>query len=257
VLRSLKELYGYEVRGTDGDIGKVHDFFFDDLIWTVRYLVVETGSWLSGRRVLLSTMPLGRPQWEKRSFPVLLSREKVRSSPDIDAHKPVSRKMEEALHSHYGWPTYWRTAAPIGGVGAFAIADIVTGEVPKRDTTQEADSEGSPQDWHLRSTREVLGYGIQAQDGEVGRVDDFVGDDVNWAIRYLVVDTRKWLPGRKVLVAPTWLEEVAWVSKKVHVDLPRDVIKGSPEFDRSAPVNREYEVRLYDYYGRPKYWVQK
>jgi hypothetical protein len=255
MLRSLKELYGYQVRGTDGDIGKVHDFFFDDAIWTVRYLVVETGNWLSKRRVLLSTFPLGKPQWEKQLFPVLLGRQQVRESPDIDARKPVSRKMEEALHSHYGWTAYWRSATPLGGLGAVAVAQMLSGEAQRRHDRKKASPEQRQQDWHLRSTREVLGYHIQARDGDIGHVHDFVADDLNWPIRYLVVDTGNWLPGRKVLVAPAWLEAVAWVSKTVHIDLPRDVIKGSPQFDPSVPVNREYEVRLYDYYGRPKYWV--
>jgi len=257
MLRSLKELCGYHVRGTDGDIGAAQDFFFDDAIWTVRYLVVETGSWLSGRRVLLSTLPLGKPQWEGRLFPVLLRRQQVRESPDVDARQPVSRKMEEALNSHYGWSAYWRTAAPVGGVGALAVAQMLTGQAQELERSQRAGREEASQDWHLRSTREVLGYHVEARDGEAGQVDDFIADDVNWPIRYLVVDTATWLPGRKVLLAPPWLGSVAWVSKKVHVDLPRDVIEGSPPFDPSAPVNCEYEVRLYDYHGRPRYWVQQ
>jgi hypothetical protein len=109
---------------------------------------------------------------------------------------------------------------------------------------------------HLRSTREVIGYHIQARDGEIGHVEDFIADDQTWAIQYMVVDTRNWLPGRKVLIAPAWIEKVDWLERLVHVDLLRETIQNSPEFDPSAPVNRAYEVRLYDYYGRPKYWDQ-
>jgi hypothetical protein len=117
---------------------------------------------------------------------------------------------------------------------------------------EERDEQES--DPHLRSTREVIGYHIQARDGEIGHVEDLIVEDEIWFIRYLVIDTRNWLPGRKVLVAPAWAEQVNWVERRVYLDLSRETVKNSPEFDPSMPVNREYEVRLYDYYGRPKYW---
>lgn len=111
-------------------------------------------------------------------------------------------------------------------------------------------------DPHLRSTREVIGYHIQANDGGIGHVDDFIAGGEDWVIRYMIVDTRNWLPGRKVLVAPTWVKRVDWAKRDVYVDLSRETIENSPEFDPSAPVNREYELRLYDYYGRPRYWTK-
>jgi hypothetical protein len=248
MLRSIKELHGYTVRATDGDIGTVHEFYFDDHTWTIRYLVVDTGGWLSGRPVLLSTLALGQPDWEERVFPVLLTREQVEHSPDIATHKPVSRQMEGDLHAYYGWSPYWRTSMSTLGAGAAAVAHVISG-------TEEGSGEPG-RDPHLRSTRQVSGYHIQASDGEIGHVEDFIAEDEAWVVRYIVVDTRNWLPGRKVLVAPAWIERVSWAERKVHVDLTRETIKHSPEFDPSAPVNREYELRLYDYYGRPKYWTK-
>jgi hypothetical protein len=114
-----------------------------------------------------------------------------------------------------------------------------------------ASESGDP---HLRSTQEVLGYYIHASDGDLGHVEDFIVDDDNWTIRYMVVDTRNWLPGKKVLVAPEWITEVSWGESKVYVDLTQDAIKDSPEYDPTETVNRLYEERLYDFYGRPKYW---
>jgi hypothetical protein len=114
-------------------------------------------------------------------------------------------------------------------------------------------------DPHLRSSKEVLGYRIQASDGEVGSLENLIVDDESWNIRYLVINigvrSLPSLPGKKVLVAPAWIEAVAWEAKTVHVGLRRDTIQDSPSFDPGAPVNREYEVRLYDYHGRPKYWL--
>jgi uncharacterized protein YrrD len=250
MLRSEKEMRGYTIRATDGDIGKVHELYFDDLAWIVRYLVVDTGNWLPGRKVLLWPGVLGQPDWGTRSLPVGLTKEQVEHSPDISADAPVSRQMEIDLHTYYGWTPYWRSGLPPMGLGAAAAAEMIART--ETETEEGGEQESDP---HLRSTREVTGYHIQARDGEIGHVDDLIVEDESWFIRYLVIDTRNWLPGRKVLVAPAWAEQVNWVERMVYLDLSRETVEKSPEFDPSMPVNREYEVRLYDYYGRPKYWV--
>jgi len=239
-------LYGYSIRATDGDIGKVREFYFDDQTWTVRYLVVETGGWLSGRHVLLSTAGIGRPEWEKHTFPTVLTKEQVEKSPPIDMDKPVSRQMEGKLHAYYGWFPYWTGA---GAAVAAAAAEMAAQK-------EESQADELQEDSHLRSTREVTGYHIQATDGEIGHVEDFIAEDEGWIIRYMVVNTRNWLPGRSVLVAPTWVEKVSWPERMVFVDLDRETVRNSPKFEPSAPVNRQYELRLYDYYGRLKYWTQ-
>jgi hypothetical protein len=236
----VKDLRGYTIRAADGDIGKVHEFYFDDRGWIIRYLVVDTGTWLPGRRVLLSPSAMGQPDWETHVLPVGLTKGQVEHSPPIDADKPVSRQMERELHAYYGWRPYW---------GSATVMAIQTEE----EANQEAEQEQN--DPHLRSTREVIGYHIRARDGEIGHVEDLIANDEGWGIRYLVVDTHNWLPGRKVLVDPFWAEQVSWAERRVHVDMTREMVKNSPEFDPSAPVNREYEVRLYDFYGRPKYWM--
>jgi hypothetical protein len=250
MLRSVQELQGYRIHATDGEIGEVYDFYFDDQTWTIRYLVVETGGFLSGQRVLLSTVPLGQPKWDEQTFPVLLTRQQIEESPAVNTEQPVSRQMESELYSYYGWSPYWRLSTPALAGGAMAVVQAI-------ETMDEApEEEQEPGDYHLRSVREVEGYQIQALDGEVGHVSAFIADDVTWELRYLVVDTGGWLSGREVLVAPAWIQQINWVTRKVYVDLHQEVIERSPEFDPKAPVNREYEVRLYDYYGRPKYWTR-
>ena len=170
-----------------------------------------------------------------------LTKEQVKNSPGIDADKPVSRQQQVDLHAYYGWPPYW--SIPI-------VPPPIPVSAPLRETPVQQD-QGDP---HLRSTKEVTGYRIQATDGEIGHVEDFILEDQDWLIRYMVVDTKNWLPGRKVLISPRWIESVSWSEKKVHLALSRESVKNSPEYDQAAPVNREYEVRLYDYYGRPTYW---
>lgn len=243
MLRSAKDLRGYTIQATDGEVGKTDDFFFDDQTWTIRYLVVETGNWLMGRRVLISPVSLGIPTWEVQTLPVTLTKAQVESSPHVDTDKPVSRQMEEELHRHYGYSPYWTSTRPM------AAARVI-------ERATSSTFEGQRDDLNLRSIKEVVGYDIQAADGKIGHVEDFVVDDESWTIRYMVVDTRDWLSGKKALVSPSSIHTVMWPERDVHIGLSRATVKDSPEFDPSDPVNAEYELRLYDFYGRPKDWTR-
>lgn len=254
MLRSAKDLHGFAIKATDGEIGEVYEFYFDDDAWTIRYVVVETGTWLSGRRVLISPAVLGQPDVDGETLPVSLTREQVRNSPEIDTDQPISRENERRLTEYYGWPAYWAGQGPYGYnptvAGTYVGAPVMT-ESPAR----EPSGVESAANIHLRSTREVIGYYIQASDGEIGHVQDFIVDDETWEIRYMVVDTRNWWPGKQVLVAPQWIDRVDWEEEKVHVDLTRDSIENSPEYENLSSVNRDYENRLYDHYRRRKYWA--
>ena len=263
MLRSVNDLQGRKIRATDGDIGSVDQFLFDDEDWAVRYLVVDTGNWLLGRKVLISPIALGQTDWTE-GLSVSLTKEQIKNSPGIDTDKPVSRQHESEYFNYYGYPYYWHGPA-LWGAGAYPMAVPRTMGYPDRVgvTTVYAGSASAPKaapqeeegDPHLRSTREVIGYYIEATDGEIGHVEDFIIDDKSWAIRYIVVDTVNWWPGKKVVVAPQWIKRVSWAESTVYVYLEREWIKNAPEYDSTAIVNRDYEDRLYDYYGSPKYWV--
>ena len=241
MLRSLLSL-DYKIRAVDGDIGSVHDWYFDDQSWKVRYLVVDTGGFLM-RKVLLSTASLGEPQWTERVFPVKHTREEVKNSPNIDTEKPVSRQHERDLHTYYEWMPYWG-----GPVGAPVMHPIpLSVEEP-----QEKPDENTEEENHLRSFREVSSYAVRAVDGKVGQVEDFIVDDSEWVIKMLVADTGSWLRGRRVLLATGSVEDISYPEKSVAVNLRRETVENSPEFDPAEPVNEELELRLYDYYGRPK-----
>jgi hypothetical protein len=252
MLRGANDLRRFAIRAADGEIGHVDQFFFDDQKWTVRYLVVDTGSWLPGRRVLISPIALGEVDWPARCVEVRLTRQQVENSPDIGTEKPVSRQHEIDYFQYYGWPFYW--AGPgLWGSGMYPGYLAAPPPVPPPPPSAEPE-EQEPGDPHLRATGEVAGYGVQTRDGEIGHVEDFILEMETWAIRYVVVDTRNWWPGKKVLLPPEWIESVSWPEAMIHVDLSRDVIKNAPEWDPSEPITREYESRLYGYYGRPGYW---
>ncbi len=241
MLRSAKSLRDYHIRATDGNVGRVSDFLFDGEDWVVRYAIADTSEWLPGRRVLLIPDVLGPPSTEGEILPVALSREQVENSPDIDTEKPVSRQHEAALFEHYGWSPYWRP-------GRSGPMEHVAGTPQMVETA-------APEDANLRSMREVAGYSIHATDGHIGHVEDFIIDDEEWIVRYIVVDTRNWLPGRKVLISPEWVRRIDWPGNEVWLDHSKEEIRKSPHYDPNQPVNRQYELRLYDYYGRRKYWM--
>lgn len=251
MLRSLKDLEGYKVTATDGDVGKVVNFLFDDERWTIRYLVVDTDGVLDARRVLISPISFRRAEWAPRRFHLALTMDKIRNSPGVDTDQPVSRQHEQDYSTYYGYSYYWGfpgvwgMGADPGQLGASLASEPQIGIAPPSEL---------PGGRHLRSAREVRGYHIQGSDDAIGHVEDYIVDDETWAIRYLVVDTSNWWFGKKVLVSPRWASRISWEDSKVHVDLSRQAIQNAPEWTATAPINREYETRLYDYHGRPVYW---
>lgn len=258
ILHSLDKLTGFEVQAEDGEKGKVTDVYFDDQSWAIRYFVIEIGSWLAGERVLIAPDVVGEPDFDAGVLPVHLTREQVENAPDLDVEQPVSRQKLMSLHDFYGWETWWPgywAASPnlmVGGLspaGTPGVAlPLVEGEEEPEEPTGE---EGSP---HLRSADEVTGYHIRATDGDIGHVEDFFAQTSGWVIRYLLVDTRNLLPGKKVLLAPEWIDEIDWDDREVGVELTREQVKSSPEYDPDEPLTRKYESALYEYYGRPGYW---
>jgi sporulation protein YlmC with PRC-barrel domain len=254
MLRSLKDLERYTVSATDGDIGTVVNFLFDDRRWGVRYLVVETNGFFDGRRVLLSPMFFRVVDWSTQRFHVALTRQKVEDSPSIDLDNPVSREHEWEYYSYYGYPYYWDHAG-VWGAGDYpsllANRGLGTTGPRTKSTTKSSPTIGST---HLRSASEVRAYHIHATDGAIGHLEDFIVDDETWQIRYLVLNTSNWWIGKKVLVAPDWATSISWEDRIVYLDMSKRAIKSSPEWFPSAGINRQYEVELYDYYGRPAYW---
>ena len=255
MLHKADTLKNYRVQATDGEAGRVDDFYFSDDSWAVRYVVVDAGSWLLGRRVLVS--PLALESTSENILKTSLTTDQVKNSPDINLEKPVARQYETALHDYYGWPYYWvAVPSPMGvwsgGAAATPIPVNAKGE-PLPETDADADAEPD-EDPTLRSVNEVTGYHIEASDGDIGHVEDFIIDDDQWMIRYMLVDTRNWLPGRKVLISPDWINSVSWNMSKVYLDITQEQVEKSPEFDPAQPLSRGYEEKLFSHYGMRRYW---
>lgn len=250
MLRSLKGLADFRVDASDGPVGRVHDFYFDDDRWAVRYLVVETGGFLLRDRVLVSPIAVTEIDATTDSITLRLDREQVAASPDVDHDKPVSRQHEIDYYNHFRWPYYWR------GGGIWGVAPIPSQliSLPRPDTDPSASTGGQREadrgDPHLRSVREVRGYRLEARDGEVGHVEDFLIDETNWALRYLVVDTVNWWPSKSVLVSPHWASAISWSLRKVRVEIPEEELRTAPAYAGPARVDAEAEARIERHYGR-------
>ena len=240
---------GAKIFAQDGEIGRVKDIYFDDRQWGVRYFVVDTGGWLTGRRVLVS--PFGIEGLNNGRLVSNLTRRQIEECPPSWEHEPVSREYERQYHAHYNWPYYWTGRfATIGAAYPYMYSPDRAGI----DSVEKGDPD--PKEPHLRSAAEVRGYHLHASDGPIGHIEDFLLDDVGWVIRYLVVDTKNWWPGKKVLLFQEWIAAVDWDRSAVEVHLTRDTIKTAPEFDESALFSRKYEERLFEHYGRDPYWAE-
>ncbi len=248
MLYKAKTLKGYKLSSLDGEIGTIKEFYFDDRHWAVRYLVADTGNWLMDRQVLISPHALNTVNNGGQYISVDLTKKQIEESPSLDSHKPVSRQFEVSYYGHYGWPMYWAGSSMWGPYPYI---------VHERDKSRKPTKDEKAWDPHLRSTHEVSDYYIQAADGEIGHVEDFVIDDETWAIRYLIIDTRNWWPGKKVLVSPQWIERVSWDESKIFVNLNREKIKLSPEYTEDSLLTRDYETGLHRHYNRQGYWVDE
>jgi len=254
MLRSIKDLEGYGIRATDGDVGHVKDFYFDDAMWVIRYLIVETGTWLTHRKVLVSPIAAGQPNETDRELRVDISMEQVKTSPDIGTQQPVSRQEETDYLSHFGYAQYW-DGTGLWGSGMYprmmmqefsSTPVVIEPRLDHSPPPEEPKQQGDP---HLRGCNEVIGYRIQASDDDIGHVAGMLVDEATWAIRYLIVDTGNWWLGHKVLIAPEWIEDVSWPDKTVSVKLTRQAVKDAPPYEPADVLDRRMESDIWAHYG--------
>jgi hypothetical protein len=242
------ELSGYKLEALDGAIGHVKDFYFEDNNWTVRYLVAETGDWLADRGVLLSPYALNGIKEKEKEIPVYLTKKQIEGSPSLETDRPVSAQWEAHYYPYYNWQGYW------SGPSVWGNASYPAGT---KEGWKETQRRSGTEDPHLRSAKAVTGYAIEATDGSIGHVSDFVIDDQSWGIRYLVVSTGNWWPSKKILVSVGWVKKISWDQSSVQVDLTREAIKLAPAFEEGDLLTRDYEQRLHKHYNQAGYWEEE
>jgi uncharacterized protein YrrD len=254
-LRRTKDLGEYTIAASDTDIGKVCDFYFDDKLWTIRYIVVDTGLILPGRKVLISPLALLHPAWSPLHLRVNLTSDQINNSPSVDVHKPISRQHEAEHRKYYGWPDYWEGDGLWGSWPSPEALARASAESARIKTKVKNRKKAASNDAHLRSVHEVIGYHINATDGEIGHLEDFLFDDETWQIRYAIVDTKNWWPGKKILLRPQWIERVSWAEREIYAKLSRESIQKAPEWNPDKPFSREYELKLHKHYGYAPDWT--
>jgi hypothetical protein len=226
MLRSIKQLYGDKLGASDGEIGHVKDFYFDDQTWAVRYVVADTGSWLPGRQVLISPHAFGSLHQAGELLLVNLTRKQIENSPAIESHKPVSRKYEEEYYRYYGWPYYWQGDG-LWGMSGFPILELPAKPLPREPATPIG-PQPEPADAHLRSTQTVGGYHLQANDGIIGHVCDFMMDTQSWAIRHLVIKTGHRFSGKEVQIPTREVARISYPDSTVFVNVTMEIVQQSP-----------------------------
>lgn len=208
MLHSLETLWDARVIATDGEIGTVDNFLFDDQSWTIRYLVINVESWLSRHDITIAVTALDQPDWDRRTFGVHLTKAQVRHGPDVDSKKPVSRQQEIAMSEYYGWPRYWDKC----NVELPSLSLPAGREFPVH--TRE--------DAHLQSARDISGYEVWAEDGVIGSLEDFFVDESSWHIGYLDVTTGDWLRSRSLMIPTRWVKNISWADHRVRLQHSRE-----------------------------------
>ncbi len=228
MLKEVKQLHGWPIHALDGEIGHLDELLFDDESWMVRYLIVDTGNWLTGRQVLISPLSLGFLDWDQKVLHLNLTREKIEHSPSVATDQPVSRQWEIGYYDYHVLPYYWSDGGT-GGAYSYpgaVMAMPIEGSVSlERDPREEPEQEHAS--LHLQSARDLSGYGISATDGHIGHLKDFLVDVESWQIGFLAVDTGDWWPDKKVLLAPAWVERVNGSDQTVTVNVTREQVRGA------------------------------
>lgn len=244
------DLKNFTLHARDGEIGRSRDFLFDDAQWVVRYMEANTGKWLLGRRVLISPISIGEPVLEEKELPVKLTKEEIEKAPGTETDEPISEQFERDYYGYFGYPYYW-VGGDVWGLHGYP-ADLLQQAAAYRQSSPKPADEEKVEESHLRSMHEVTGYSIHALDDEIGHVADFVMETSNWAVRYMVVDIRRWLPGPSVLISPQWINRVSWHQKEVFVDIDKKAIETAPKF--TPPITRDDELAVFKHFGRQPYW---
>jgi hypothetical protein len=234
MLRSAKQLYGDNLTALDGELGTVKDFYFCDQLWAVRYVVVETGKWLSGRQVLLSPHAFGCQYPDGKNLPVRLTRKQIEGSPTLEWHKPVSRQFEAEYHRHYGWPAYWLSEV-LSQTNRFPLM-VPPVETGLNGLVPAIAPDPEDADAHLHSMQAVRGYHLNASDGIIGHVADFMMDDATWTVRQLVVKTGHRITGREVQVPTGKVDRISYTESAVFVNMLGEAVEQCPAYQSASPV---------------------
>jgi hypothetical protein len=256
MLLVLSSLKGYAIEATDGQIGTVSDFLFDDRTWKLRWLVADIGSWRASSKVLIHPSAITQADYQRQELSVALTIDQVKASPDILQDQPVSRQIEHNVHSYYGWDPLWSSDSYFGGNAMaspmvpppFSL-DFTDGEAARE--ASEIGDDADQGDPHLRSAAAVNGSHIRATDGEIGHLENLLVEDATWQLHYLIIDTKNWWPDQHVLLSPHAVGDISYLDEEIRLNVSREQVRASPSWEPSVAIDAAYEQRLQKHYGWP------
>ena len=241
MLRQIRELGTYRLHATDGDIGHLEQFYFDDRDWGIKYFVLDIGTWLHGKKVLMSPSAIIGVDAPTKTINAAFSKQQVQESDDVRTHKPEGLKHQPGYHLYFGWPYYHGLHHSDRGPVAGRVHAPEAGKTSARSFRQAYDE-------HLRSSKVVSRYHVMAVDGEIGQIEDGIVDDETWTIQYLVSTLRKWRSSKKVLLPTEWILWVNAAESNVYVSLTRNKIASAPAFAPEKPLTHDFEIALHNHY---------
>lgn len=241
-FRRTRDLSALTLFATDGHVGSVQQLYFDDRNWAVRYLLVHTGGWLSGRTVLIAPIAVEKIDDTNVSMQINLCKEQIAQAPTIEETWPRHRHYADTYETYVRCAPYWQLGSTVWERPAFYADSLMT------RSNEPLDLESSEQS-HLRSSREITGYGILARDGQLGHVGDLIVDDNDWVVRYIEVNTRNWLPGKKVLVQAGRIKQIDGTKRSMMMSLTKHAIQSAPACNATGMITPDYELQLFKHYG--------
>jgi hypothetical protein len=273
--QSANNLLDFIIIGSDGYLGPLRDIYFDDGEWTFRYLVIEIAEPDTTSRYLISPLSIKQISFERKEIYIRLDQEKIINSPEIDVNLPISRQNEIALRRYYEWPVYWGETEfldtpPHSGLEKPLIPfdterfadeppeflsdenDELTGIEPIDDELLETDFAHSEEDVtynsELRSYIELLGYRIQCTDSDSSFIADLIYDDIDWIIKYIVLNLGNSLTNELILMTLHWVNGINWSKSRMLVTLDQQQLNSAPRYTKNQKITKEYEKNIFDYY---------
>ena len=251
MLQPASALPGLVIHARDGKIGTVSDLLFDDRTWTLRWLVAETGGWLTGRKVLLHPSAITHADGPLSEIFVALTRDQVERSPDTLTDQPVTPQLQNHLYDYYGLDPFWGSSGFFGAASMLSPLGVPPPGYGALASAADAGTLDDAGDSHLRSTASIKNYHILGTDGSIGHVENFLIDPADGVIRYLIIETRNWWPGEHVLISPRAVKEISWPDHQIRLGVTRAQIKAAPKWDPAAAVGALYQQQLHGHYGWP------
>lgn len=231
-----QDLKNYTIQASDGDIGSVSEFYFDEEHFYLRYLVVNTENFLFRNLVLVSPISFTNINFEEKIIKLKITKKELEDSPGLDSVDVISRKYEKDYNNHFAWPYYWSAENSASAIGPYGMPwgyYNQLGRAPRRTGEVNSDLVRNTDDSNLRSSREVRSYSVKGiGNEEFGHIQGFILDPNTLALKFVIIDTIHFLPSKHVLLRPEWIEEISWESKTVEFSFSKELIKSAPSYKR-------------------------